>query len=341
MSATLAQAQQIMSSYGLSIFYILGTIGNFLLICIFLQPTHRRNPCSLYLLATAIVNFILIQCVLPLSVYSAYHTDPQNVSMIWCKIRSYLFNSLLMIYRWNKTAACIDRAAMCSRYVRIRAFSHVRIARRIIFIIIFVWVTIPVHLAVYFRIESGHCMPSQTAYAKFFSFYSIAVSGWSPALAMAIFGIIAYRNLKMIRANVHRLDHADRMAIDRGNNLYQQGLTSKRIGQRDQQSVLLLVCEVVLYICTNLLYSINITYSAITADISKSVERIAIEWFIAYISTPFLVIINNCAPFYLYLFVSSRFRQDVKRFLTKCCYTARVVPQPGNLASIAARQQTR
>jgi hypothetical protein len=34
MSTTLAQAQQAMSLYGLSTFYSLGTIGNFLLICI-------------------------------------------------------------------------------------------------------------------------------------------------------------------------------------------------------------------------------------------------------------------------------------------------------------------
>lgn len=72
------------------------------------------------------------------------------------------------------------------------------------------------------------------------------------------------------------------------------------------------MCEVILYISTNLLYSINITYSAITSDISKDIDRIRIESFIAYFSTPFLIIINNCAPFYLYLLVSSKFRQDVK-----------------------------
>ena len=75
------------------------------------------------------------------------------------------------------------------------------------------------------------------------------------------------------------------------------------------------MCEVLLYISTNLLFSINITYGAITADIVKSTDRMRIESFIGYLSTPFLIIINNCAPFYLYLCVSSKFRQDVKDFV--------------------------
>lgn len=199
MSASLAQAQKYMSLYGLSTFYIFGTFGNFILICILVQRTHRRNSCSLYLLAATIVNFILIQCILPLAVYSADHIDPQNVSLIWCKIRSYLFNGLLMLYRWYKMAACIDRAAMCSRHARIRSFSDPRIACRTILIITIIWVLIPIHLAVYFRIEFGRCGPQLGLYAKLYSAYSILIAGWSPPIVMAIFGTIAYLNLKKVK----------------------------------------------------------------------------------------------------------------------------------------------
>jgi hypothetical protein len=97
MSTSLAQAQRYMSLCGLSKFYILGIIGNFLLICILIQRTHRRNFCSLYLVSATIVNFILIQCILPLAAYSGNNTDPQNVELIWCKIRSYLFNALSLV----------------------------------------------------------------------------------------------------------------------------------------------------------------------------------------------------------------------------------------------------
>lgn len=199
MSTSLSEAQKYMSLYGLSTFYILGTLGNFILICILIQRTHRQNSCSLYLLSATIVNFILIQCILPLAIYSATRTDPQNTILVWCKIRSYLFNSLLMLYRWYKMVACVDRAAMCSPYPLIRSFSRARVAQYAILIITIVWLLIPIHLAVYFRIENGRCVPETGAYAKFFSAYSIVISGWSPPIVMTIFGIIAYKNLSEVR----------------------------------------------------------------------------------------------------------------------------------------------
>jgi hypothetical protein len=108
----------------------------------------------------------------------------------------------------------------------------------------------------------------------------------------------------------------------------------KRVGKRDQQLIIILMCEVLLYVSTNLLYSINITYSAITSGEAKSIDRIHIESFIAYFSTPFLIIINNCAPFYLYLIVSSKFRQDVRNFLSFCYhYHQQVTPQQADLRS--------
>lgn len=199
MAADLVEVQRYMSLYGLSIFYILGVIGNLLLICICLRRTHRKNSCSLYLLAATVVNFILIQCMLPLAIYSANYPDPQNTSLVWCKLRSYLFNGLLMLYRYFKMAACIDRAAMCNRHVKIRAFSDPRMARRVILGITIVWLLIPIHLAVYYDIVSGRCIPKPGAYANFFSVYSIVVSGWSPPIVMLTFGTIAYMNLKHVK----------------------------------------------------------------------------------------------------------------------------------------------
>lgn len=131
----LANVQQGISLYDLSILLGLGTVGNFLLICILLQRTHRRNPCSLYLLLTAIVNLILILCLLPVGIYSANNIEPQSYSLAWCKIRSYLFNILLMLYRYYEIAACAYRVALCSSRASVRALNNIRVARRVILII--------------------------------------------------------------------------------------------------------------------------------------------------------------------------------------------------------------
>lgn len=99
----------------------------------------------------------------------------------------------------------------------------------------------------------------------------------------------------------------------------------QRISKRDQQLLISLICEVVLYILTSLLYSANITYSAITSGESKTIERIRIESFISFFASPFLVIINNCAAFYLYLVVSSKFRQDLMKLFTSYCHIQQTI----------------
>ena len=103
-----------------------------------------------------------------------------------------------------------------------------------------------------------------------------------------------------------------------------------RIGKRDRQLLISLICEVILYVLTNLLFSVNTTYLAITASERKTMERLGIESFISYFASPFLIIINNCAPFYLYFLVSSKFRRDVFKFFIICCRCQRCIPNPNN-----------
>ena len=95
-----------------------------------------------------------------------------------------------------------------------------------------------------------------------------------------------------------------------------------RISKRNQQSMILLMVEIIVYILTNLGYSIVITYSTATGNQSKTLNRINIESFINYLASPFVVLINNCIPFYIYLIVSSKFRKDLKQ-LFSCCYRRR------------------
>ena len=121
-----------------------------------------------------------------------------------------------------------------------------------------------------------------------------------------------------MRARIHATNTAEQNMVV---NVIAPG--KQRMGNRDQQLIILLMCEVLLYVSTNLLYSINITYSAITSNDQKSSERLRIESFISYFSTPFLIIINNCAPFYLYLCVSSKFRKDVRNLLRACFFCLR------------------
>ncbi|CAF1275931.1 unnamed protein product [Rotaria magnacalcarata] len=326
MSVSLVQAHKILSSYGVSTSLVFGIVGNILLICVLARQKHPISSCSLYLLSITIVNLIIIQFMLLLVIYSVYNPNPEHNSLVWCKIRSYFFDALIMLYRWYRIASFIDCAAMSSRHVWIRSFSQARIAYRTVLTITCVCLLIPLHLAVYFRIEFDRCVPQSGIYATFFSIYSIFISGWTPPLVMAVCGTIAYRNLKRSRERIHsrhlRYIHIDSFVIKANN---------ERIRKRDQQLMLLNVCEIILYVSTNILYSINVTYSTLTYDHVKNAQRIQIESFISHFSLSFLVIVNNGASFYLYSIISRRFRKDLESLLSHCFdYCMQVKPLQNN-----------
>lgn len=103
-------------------------------------------------------------------------------------------------------------------------------------------------------------------------------------------------------------------------------LHARNVSKRDQQLIVILISEVIFDICANLLHSINITYLAITTDHVKSPDRIQIESFIGYLSTPFLILINKCLSLYLYLAVSSKFRKDVQYIFRLCSRSHVIAP---------------
>ncbi|CAF2600734.1 unnamed protein product [Rotaria sp. Silwood2] len=107
--------------YGLSTLIVLGNVGNILTILIFIRALKKQlNSCTIYLLATSITNWVLINTALISSVYGVDHVDPQNASIIVCKLRWYGAQILLMLSRSFMVVACIDRWALTSSYARIR-----------------------------------------------------------------------------------------------------------------------------------------------------------------------------------------------------------------------------
>lgn len=91
-----------------------------------------------------------------------------------------------------------------------------------------------------------------------------------------------------------------------GNQIIQNE-NPRHINLRDQQSIRLIILEIIAYIFTNIPYSIYVTYSTITANNVKTTDQIRIESFINYLVSPCLIIINNCIPFYLFFLYQVNF----------------------------------
>jgi hypothetical protein len=62
-----------------------------------------------------------------------------------------------MMYRWSLVVASFDRYATSSASVRLRNFARVHIARRVIPVIICIWLVLPIHVPIFYHLRIGGC----------------------------------------------------------------------------------------------------------------------------------------------------------------------------------------
>ena len=124
--------QQIMIRYFMSIYLVLGLIGNLFNLIVFHYQSRNRMPCSIYLTALSIFALIyLLWSVVPL-LYTLDHINPQIQSIFYCKIRLYGSHVLGQSVRFVVVFACIDRYFLTQTSTRLRAWSSIQIDKRLI-----------------------------------------------------------------------------------------------------------------------------------------------------------------------------------------------------------------
>jgi len=124
--------QQIMIRYFMSIYLVLGLIGNLFNLIVFHYQSRNRMPCSIYLTALSIFALIyLLWSVVPL-LYTLDHINPQIQSIFYCKIRLYGSHVLGQYVRFVVVFACVDRYFLTQTSTRLRAWSSIQIDKRLI-----------------------------------------------------------------------------------------------------------------------------------------------------------------------------------------------------------------
>ena len=138
-------------------------------------------------------------------------------------------------------------------------------------------------MAIFITNETGRC-GTPSSYALAFSIYLFLFIGICPPLLMISFGILAWRNLKLIRGRIAPLNDAHRLRFHRS----------------DRDLMRMLTGEICVYIITTSFYPVNVLYGVITTPIaaSKSDMRLAIEALVGYIISPILNYIYCVAQFY-------------------------------------------
>ena len=146
-----------------------------------------------------------------------------------------------------------------------------------------IWPIIPVHMAVFINNSSGRCgAPPHYAFA--FSIYLFVFIGILPPAMMISFGVLAWRNLKLVKSRV----------------IPTTGVKKFRLQKANRDLMRMLTGEVIVYLITTMLYPVNVLYGVITAPIAqyKDERRLAIESLIGYIISPLLNYVYCVAQFY-------------------------------------------
>ncbi|CAF4409825.1 unnamed protein product, partial [Adineta steineri] len=115
--------QQVITRYGITIYFALGVIGNICNFMMFMRPLYRRMPGSIYFRSLSIFSIIYLFWVFVPLFNTLDHADAQLQSLLYCKIKSYGSHVFGQCIRSVVVFACADRFFLTRTNVRIRSLS--------------------------------------------------------------------------------------------------------------------------------------------------------------------------------------------------------------------------
>jgi len=301
-NSSLVIIQQYLTNYGMTTYFTFGSIGLIFNIAIFSQ---HRNPCSLYILTMSLCAFIGLYIFVVPTLYSSYHSNLVISSPLFCQLQFSFRHSFNQMMRSFFILACADRYAISSNNLRIRSFSRYYVAVRIIVVVILVWLLLPILPSILIHsLENGSCVINTTLDNILFSVYSLVFIGFIPLGGMMIFTVLLYINLKKMRRRIQPVTNINQPI-------------NPLLRKRDRDMIRMLLIEVMCYFITTMPLTVMLTYQAITIELIKNTWRLQIESFLTYLTGSFLVYINNCLSFWIYICTARSFRLEFKNLIRK------------------------
>ena len=235
--------------------------------------------------------------------------NPFTTISSFCKARSYLNQSSAMLCRWLLVMACIDRSLSCSTSARIRRFSSIVIARRVICILIIIWLSFPLHILIFNDIQPpGNiaCLIRNSDIAIYHRFYTIIMGGALPVIVS-------------LTCSLHIWCYLQGRRRRRLTRVFDP-LRDRKTRSRDQQVLSMLLTQVAIFIISTIPFmSFNI-YDTITRTVvNKSSDQKAIEALLKTCTELLVYLIT--LSFYFNTLISRVFRKEflkLFRMITTC-----------------------
>ena len=199
-------SQQVIVYVGFFIF-IAGIIGEPLVLFVFLSlKTYRESSCAFYLTVMSFVNIShLFTALLTFIMINGFGINWTNMLLFYCKFRQFYIQSCVLISFTCMCLATIDQfLATCSN-PRWHRWNNIKFARYLVIGAVIVWFLVEIPFILYYdhMVSSttgiSSCGITNTGFEKYLNlFHRPILTAGLPVIIMALFGILAYRNVQNI-----------------------------------------------------------------------------------------------------------------------------------------------
>jgi hypothetical protein len=260
---------------------IFGTIGNLLNICILTRQKLRNNSCSFYFLSSTIANLICLWFGLSTRLLSGYNLDPTAWNAIACKFRYFITYMALSLSACFLVYASIDRWTSSSLNARIRLFSRINIAQRmVIYAILIALLLYSQAFYCYSSVSNRfpvNCYCPNIICRMYNDILFLILFSVFPPVLMLSFGWITLQNIKRIRQQVN-----PNVII---NNRYQHLMKRK-----DRQMLTMLFIQVILFFICVTPSGVSKAYTTFTFDEFKDELELEKENFFFQVKSKYFIL---------------------------------------------------
>ncbi|CAF1418423.1 unnamed protein product [Adineta ricciae] len=299
--------------YGGPILILIGTINCLLSLCVFSRKTLRKNPCSIYLIASNVSSIFFIYTSTLYSTLSfGYSIDPTRYNLFYCSFRFYTMFLFEILPPCYFILASIDRVFLTSHNALIRQKSTVHLAYISIVLVTLFWSIIHIHSFIFmyiriFALGISGCFFQSGLYLTIMSYYPLIVKGILIPSLMIIFGLWTVKNIRTktpVVSGTRRITGI--MQSDR--------LPSCSTQAKDRLLIKILLIDIVIYIVFNLIQSIIVIYQQATLSQTKSSLRVTTERLV-FVTSLTGTAIPFCIGTFTNLVLSKHFRREMRNAL--------------------------
>ncbi|CAF4273219.1 unnamed protein product, partial [Adineta steineri] len=228
------------------ILLVFGTVSCVINLIVFTQKNLRKSPCSIYLIAVNIANFLYITfAVLFITLEVGYGIDLATSNLFMCRFYYYISYLIDIISASYLILASIDRVLVTSPNARTRQRSTRSLAYICVGSGTLFWILFNSHalfLTDIAEIAPGYstCYYRAGPYVIFMGYYLLIVKAITVPLLMIIFAIWTAKNIRKVRQR--------RIAPVVTNTRNTAGNSEQPFHSKDRQFVLMVAVDICIYI---------------------------------------------------------------------------------------------